>query len=603
MALDGTFLRYMAAELNTRLSGTRVDKIRQPERDELDITFRSREGNLRLLLSASPNNPRVHLTEIPRENPLQPPMFCMLLRKHLSGARFAGVEQPGLERILFIRFDCHNELGDEVRRTLAVEVMGRRSNIMLLDAGGRIMDAVKHVDEQMSSVRPVLPGLLYEMPPAQDKTSLTDIDPAAVAAAVREQPGEVAKRLLGAVQGLSPIVCREMAFLACRDTAARAEAMTPEQEQRLIFFLKRLQLSVREGDGRPVLVADASTGRPLDFSFLDITQYGTGASVKPYPDFSLLLDGFYSERDRRERVSRRAHDMLGVISGAVEHISRRIDNQRAELKAGEGRERLRMCGDLISSNMFRLHKGLSRCELENFYAEGSPVVAIELDPSLTPSQNAQKYYREYRKASVAVNYLRAQIEAGRNELEYLDTVFDELSRAGGETELGEIREELIAVGYLKNRGKKAAQRPRESAPLRFCSDDGFPIFVGRNNRQNDRLTLQTAAKTDIWLHTHNIPGAHVIISAGGRPVPAVTLTQAAVLAAYHSKAKESSQVPVDYAPVRNVRKPAGAKPGKVIYDDYHTAYVRPDPAVAERCRANYGQPDGARGSKQREGTL
>ena len=600
MALDGAFLRYLAAELNTCLSGTRVDKIQQPERDELDITFRSREGNRRLLLSASPNNPRVHLTEIPRENPLQPPMFCMLLRKHLSGARFAGVEQPGMERILFVRFDCHNELGDEVRRTLAVEVMGRRSNIMLLDDGGRIMDAVKHVDEQMSSVRPVLPGLHYEMPPAQDKAALTDLDPTAVAADIRAQKGEVAKLLLGAVQGLSPIVCREMTFLACRDTAARAADMTPDQEQRLAFFLGRLRSSVRDGVGRPVLVADASTGRPLDFSFMDITQYGTGASVRDYPDFSRLLDGFYSERDRIERISRRAHDMLGVISGAVEHISRRIDNQRAELKAGEDRERLRVCGDLISSNMFRLRKGMSRCELENFYAEGSPAVAIELDPSLTPPQNAQKYYREYRKASVAENYLRTQIEAGRSELEYLDTVFEELSRAGGETELSEIREELIAEGYLKNRGKKSVQRPRESAPIHFISDDGFPILVGRNNRQNDRLTLRTAEKTDVWLHTHNIPGAHVIIRAGGRPVPETTLTQAAVLAAYHSKAKDSSQVPVDYTPVRNIRKPAGAKPGKVIYEGYHTAYVKPDPAVVEICRTHPGQADEPHGNNRRE---
>lgn len=584
MALDGVLLHFLAQEINRRLEGARVDKIQQPERDEVDLIFRGREGSPRLILTASPNNPRVHLSRVPRENPQQPPMFCMLLRKHLSGARFAGVEQPGLERILFVHFDSRNELGDEVRLTLAAEVMGRRSNVIVLDENGRIMDAVKRVDASMSSVRQILPGMKYEMPPAQHKTDLTAADPVQTARAVRQGHGEAAKVLLGLIQGVSPVVCREMIALACRDAGARAEEMTEEQGQRLAFFLGRLADAVRQGKGTPVLIRDTATGKPLDFSFLPVTQYGTAAAVKEYPDFSTLLDDFYSERDRVENVNRRAHDLLTLIGNAVERVSRRMDNQRAELRRSEDREALKIRGDLISANMYRLQKGMTRCRLENYYEEGSPAVEVELDPSLTPSQNAQKYYHRYRKASVAEKYLTGQIAAGQSELEYLDSVFDALTRAGGESEIAEIREELVAEGYLKRHGPKSARRSRESEPLHFRSEDGYRILVGRNNRQNDRLTLRTAAKSDIWLHTHNIPGAHVIVCARGETVPERTLTQAAVLAAFHSKARGSAQVPVDYTAVRNVKKTAGAKPGKVIYEDYRTAYVRPDPELPARCR-------------------
>jgi predicted ribosome quality control (RQC) complex YloA/Tae2 family protein len=579
MALDGACLSFITAEINARLENAKVDKLQQPERDEIDITFRLRGGNEKLLLSASSNNPRAHFTYIAKENPMTAPMFCMLLRKHLSGARFAGATQPGLDRILFLNFDCYNEFGDEVRRTLAVEIMGRHSNIMLLDEKGRIMDAVKHIDETMSS-RQVLPGLYYERPPKQDKVDVTDISPHDVLMRLRGQKGELSKALIGVLQGVSPVVCRELAQLACRDAAARVEELMPEQGERLEFFLKKLSSDIQEGRGVPVLISEAKSGRPLDFSFMEITQYGTAASVRRYDRFSRLLDAFYSERDRVERVTKRAHDMLGVITNAVERISRKLDNQRAELKTCGDRERLKICGDLISSNIFRLERGISRCEVENYYEAGSPTVGITLDPQLSPAQNAQKYYREYRKAATAEKYLNEQIEIDEKELAYLDTVFDELSRATGESEIEEIRYELTGEGYLKNRGRRADKRMRENAPLKFRSADGFEIRVGRNNRQNDRLTLKTADKRDLWLHTRNIPGSHVIIASGGAAVPPGTLTQAAMLAALHSRAKDSSQVPVDYTLVRNVKKPSGAKPGLVIYDDFKTVFVSPDAELA-----------------------
>jgi predicted ribosome quality control (RQC) complex YloA/Tae2 family protein len=584
VALDGALLSFITAEINTRLESARIDKIQQPEKDEIDITFRLRGGNEKLLLSASSNNPRAHFTQIVKENPMTAPMFCMLLRKHLSSARFAGATQPGLERILFLNFDCYNEFGDEVKRTLVIEIMGRHSNIMLLDEHSRIMDAVKHIDDTMSSKRQVLPGLLYEMPPKQDKTDVTDILPEEVLAKLRGQKGELGKALIGVLQGVSPVVCRELAQLACRDAAAHVEAMTAEGEERLCYFLKKLSSDLKAAQGVPVLISQAKSGRPLDFSFMDITQYGTAASVRRYDGFSQLLDAFYSERDRVERVTRRAHDMLNVITNAVERISHKLDNQRNELKACVGRDRLKICGDLISSNIFKLERGMSRCELENYYENGSPLVAISLDPQLTPARNAQKYYRDYHKAATGEKVLREQISLGEKELAYLETVFDELSRATGESELAEIRDELTGEGYLKKHAKRTDKRIHENAPLKFRSTDGFEIRVGRNNRQNDKLTLKMADKRDLWLHTRNIPGAHVIIQADGMPVPDSTLSQAAMLAALHSHAKDSAQVPVDYTFVKNVKKPSGAKPGMVIYDDFKTAFVRPDTELAAKLK-------------------
>ena len=584
MALDGALLSFLKTEISEKLADARVDKIQQPEKDELFITMRKRGGTEKLLMSASSNNPRVQLTSLSRESPLAAPMFCMLLRKHLSGARFMGVSQPGLERILYIDFESRDEFGDTVKRTLAAEIMGRHSNIMLLDGEGRIIDAIKRVDASMSSKRQVLPGLKYELPPKQDKTDLTAVDPRRAAQAAVDGAGELSRALIGVLQGVSPIVCRELAQLACRDATVRAQSLTDEQRDRLAFFIGRLADDVKAGKGHPVLVADAKTGKPMDFSFIDITQYGSAAAVRRFDSFSQMLDAFYTERDRVEQTARRTHDILTVITGASERVTRKLASQRAELGECAGRERFRVCGDLISANIYRLGKGISRCSLENYYEPGSPLVEIKLDPRLTPSANAQKYYREYRRAATREKMLREQTELDERELSYLDTVFDELSRADSDEELAEIRDELAGEGYVKKRTRREAARARsrENAPLRFRSSDGLDITVGRNNRQNDRLTLHKADKRDLWLHTKNIPGAHVIVSAGGKDVPENTIVEAAVLAACHSKARESSQVPVDFTQVRNVKKPVGAKPGMVIYEEYKTVYVKPDASLIKK---------------------
>lgn len=587
MALDGIFLSQIKNEINRVLPGARVDKIQQPEKDEVDFVFRARAdsdagellgtSNPRLLLSASAGNPRVHFTAQVKENPAAPPMFCMFLRKHLGGAKFVEARQQALERILFLDFTARNELGDEVLRTLAIEIMGRHSNIILIDEAGKIMDAVKHIDEEMSPQRPIFPGLLYRLPPMQEKPNpLTAPAEEIVRRIESGKDAELSRALLDNMQGISPVAAREIAVLACRGAEARSVSLTSEQRERLCFFIGRIAQEVSGGEARPVMASDAATGKPLDFSFMPITQYGLAASTKEFDTFSTLLDQFYRERDHMERFNQRAQDILRLLTNTVARIGRKLENQRAELEKCAGRERLKTCADLISANLYRLQKGQTSCELADFYQEGAPLTEIRLDPRLTPAQNAQKYYREYHKAATGEQFLRAQIESGKQELAYLDTVFDELTRASGESGLAEIRAELAAEGYLRAARKGSrAPAPRETGPLRFRSADGFDIFVGRNNRQNDRLTLKTAAKNDLWLHTRNIPGAHVILATGGLPAGDAAITEAAELAAAHSHAKDSRQVPVDYTLVKNVHKPQGAKPGMVIYENFHTAYVNP----------------------------
>ncbi|MFT9056393.1 MAG: NFACT family protein [Ethanoligenens sp.] len=394
------------------------------------------------------------------------------------------------------------------------------------------------------------------------------------------QSGSLEKAMLKGVQGVSPLVCRELCEQVAGDMTVDINTLGDTGRGRLLAVFTALQERLRSHTGEPTLLTDVQTGRPLEFSFMRIMQYGDRAQTRRMETFSALLDAFYTERDRVLRVSQRAHDMLQVVEHAAQRIGRKLERQRTELATSEDREALKQRGDLVSANLYQLKKGMSVCSLADFYHDDA-LVEIALDVRLTPAQNAQKFYKAYHKAAAAERFLTEQIAEGEEELRYLETVLDEISRAGGESELAEIREELIGGGYLRRRGKKR-EKLRENTPRHFVSDDGFEIMIGRNNKHNDRLTLKTAAKTDMWFHTKNIPGAHVIVLADGREVPERTLTQAAVLAATHSKAKDSAQVPVDYAPVRHVKKPVGAKPGMVIYEGYNTAYVQPDEALAAR---------------------
>lgn len=574
MALDGAFLRHLKKEIAGRALGARVDKIYQPNKEELVFLLRTRQDALKLLLSARANSPRIHFTQYAPENPKTPPMLCMLLRKRLSGAKLVDIRQPGLERLLYLDFDATNDLGDKVRLSLVMEIMGKYSNIILVDGQGKIVDALKRVDEEMSSQRLVLPGLSYELPPAQNKPCMLEYEPAQIVEAIAGQPKNQSlnKGILNALQGVSPVVCREIEYQVGRGQELFTRDLTQEQKDRLRFFLDRLFTTVRDTAGSPYMVTKVK-GKPMEFSFMNIVQYGTLASVSQWEDFSSLLDEFYAERDRQDRMRAKSQDLLRLLTNASERLSRKINLQRAELAQSEDRERLRVCGDLINANLYRIEKGSPFADLENFYDENR-MLRVKLDPALNATQNAQKYYKDYRKAKTAQQVLGEQIAQAEQELVYLDSVFDSLSRAQSESELNEIRQELREEGYLKAVRDKR-KPPAAMAPLEFVSSEGFRIFVGRNNRQNDKLTLKQANNNDIWLHTKNIPGSHTIIVTEGKQPGEATLREAAMLAAYHSRAKESSQVPVDFTQVRHVSKPQGAKPGMVIYVQYQTLYVTP----------------------------
>lgn len=581
MAFDGAFLHQIRREIAENAIGCKVDKVFQPSRDEIILLLRSKNFNGRLLLSASANQPRVQFTSDTPENPLAPPMFCMLLRKRLCSGKLIAVRQPGLERAVLFDFSCVNELGDDVIYTLAVEIMGRYSNIILIH-DGKVLDAVKRVDAAMTSERLVLPGMAYELPPAQDKRNLLETDSRTVAAALAEvKPAPLHKALLGLLQGVSPIVCRELQFAACGDCDVHSDVLTPAQQDALGRALDALRDQVQTG-GVPRMVSDAN-GKPIDFTFIPVRQYGAGAEITEFPTYSALLEAFFGRRAHLERMRVRSHDLLHTVTAAQEKLSRKINAQRAELDACAQREELRICADLLNANLYRLKGGEKSVELENFYEPDMPLKQIALDPALSPTRNAQKYYKEYRKAQTAEKMLTGQIAQAAAELEYLETVSDAISRAESERELSEIRQELIEQSYVRKPTDRRRPQPLLKA-LQFTTSDGFPVLVGRNNRENDQLTLRQADDHDIWFHVKNIPGSHTILVTGGRTPSEQAITEAAQIAAYHSKAGASAQVPVDYAPVRHVHKPQGAKPGMVIYDHYHTAYVTPSEELV-RARA------------------
>ena len=410
------------------------------------------------------------------------------------------------------------------------------------------------------------------------------MEPADFLAAMEQGPDyPLSKALLNTAHGLSPLICREVSHLAARGRDPLVSDWTKEERERLLFYLDRVKAAVETGENRKPYLLLRADGSPLDFSFMAVTQYGLEALGREMDSFSSLLDAFYAQRDAGERMKQRAHDILRILTNLSDRTARKLDRQREELTRSGDRETLRIYGDLINANLYAIPRGAASAELIDYFDPACGLKTVPLDPALTAAQNAQKYYKDYRKAQKAEQILQQQIAQGEEELQYFDTVFDALSRASTWRELGELREELAAGGYLRlQRGRQ--KPPAPLGPLRFLSDDGFSILVGRNNVQNDRLTLRTARGGDVWFHTKNIPGSHVLVVTEGQTPPPRTLEQAAVLAALHSKAAGSAQVPVDYTEARHVRKPAGAKPGMVIYDSNHTAYVRPDAALAARLR-------------------
>ena len=578
MAIDAICLQAVAGELRPQLLGLRVDKVHQPARDQVVLLFRGK----RLLLNAGAGAPRLQLTEILRDNPAEPPMFCMLLRKHLSGARVAGLTQPPLERLVKIEFDASDELGRAGRRTLVLEAMGRRSNLILLDGEGRVIDSLRRVDADMSAARQVLPGLFYQPPASTGRLPFLEETEAGFAARFAAAAAEktLDAFLLDQYFGLSPLMARELAFQAAGDVDARVFQMGGPGP--LWRALEGFQNRVREERFTPVcLLRD---GKPLDFACVPVGQYGGAAECVAYPSFSALLDAFYEAREKQERARQRGADLLRAASTARDRLRRKLALQEKEYAATQDRDKLRIQGDLITANLYRMERGQARLECENYYEAGAPT-SIPLDPLLTPQQNAAKYYKRYAKAKTAEKYLREQMDLARRDLEYLESVLAEIAQAETEADYLDIRAELREAGFLKKQGRGKKEKSRPAAPWEFCTSSGLRVLAGRNNRQNDKLTLKDADRRDLWLHTQKIHGSHVILRCAGRTPSEEDIAEAAMVAAWFSQARESGNVPVDYTEVRNVKKPAGGRPGMVIYTTCRTVNVTPEEAAVERLRA------------------
>lgn len=572
MALDGIFLSKIKDELLDEIRLSRVEKLHQPSREELVIHLRGKAGAKKLFLSIRGNSPRIHLTEHAPENPAVPPMFCMLMRKKLLNAQLTDIRQSGLDRILYLDFNATNEIGDKIKLVLSIEIMAKYSNIILFDGNGKIVDAIKRVDLSQSAVRQILPGFNYIAPPPQNKLNITEHTIENILAQIKAFPNKaLSSAVLNTLQGASPLTCREL----CGEYAdLYTDEVSDSGFELLSKNLTDLRKTVNGGNGIPFMLKD-ETGKPVDFSFFEIKQYGNKYRTEVKESFSQLLDEFYFENDRLERTRQKGQDLVKLLNSAIARASKKLTLRQAELAHCADKEAFRINAELINANLYRLEKGAIFYDLENYYDENKPI-RIKADPSRSPAQNAQKYFKDYRKAKTAEQLLTGFIEESKQELAYLETVADSLERADTQAEIDEIRNELSLSGYVKK--KKGADKKSSKAlpPIEYKTTDGFRVLVGRNNVQNDKLSLKTAAKSDMWLHTQKFPGSHVIIISDNREISDEAIVEAAEIAAYHSKARDAKLVPVDYTYVKNLKKPQGAPYGKVIYHVYYSVNVTPD---------------------------
>lgn len=570
MPLDAITLHALTLELKAA-EGARIDRVQQPEKDKILLSLRTREGNRRVLISAAASGARVHFTAESFENPAEPPMFCMLLRKHLIGAHIRKIEQPDWERMLLIRLDTRDEMGDESEKTLAVELIGRSANVILVGADGRIIDCLRRM-EYGGEERGVLPGMIYRLPPKQEKLHFLTCSAEELRYAIdaMEEGTELDKALMQSFSGLSPLICRELAY----------------RSRNSKDLLEKNALSLREtveaDDFSPMLVSLDDTAK--DFSFLSINQYGTAGKNERFDSFSELLDSFYARRDRAESRKRRSRELMKTVKTAYERTVRKLSVQKEELAQTENREEIRRQAELITANMYRIRKGQRELLCENYFEEGYPEIAIPLDPLKTPQQNAAALYKEFTRKKAAKEHLTTLIGEGEKQCDYLAAVLDEIERAENERDLADIRRELKETGYLKKAKTTKADRAKPQAPLRFISSDGLEILVGRSNMQNDELTFKLARRTDLWLHVQKLHGSHVVLRTDGIEPPLRSIEEAASLAAYYSQGREAGKIPVDITQIRFVKKPAGALPGAVLFTDYSTVFAAADEKLAEKLK-------------------
>ncbi len=564
MAFDGIFTGKIANELNIAVDA-HIDKIYQPSSSELCLVLRKKGFVKRLLLSVKSGMQRVHFTEMKLENPEKPPMFCMLARKYFSAARLIGVNQIGFERIIIFTFSATNELGDRITNKIVCELIGNKSNIVLVDENEKIIDAIRRSDIS-SDARLIQPGATYTLPEPQDKCDLYLTDTNRLIEKIngnKELP--LSKAILSAIGGMSPIVAREISY------KSKLFDKTPNEISDFSRVAEQIDI-LKEKNDIPFMLLDGE--KPSEFCYTDISQYGELYTKKTFNSFSELLDAYYLERERVSVRSRVTGEVTKTVSNLISRANKRLANRQNELKECESRDNLRICGELIKANLGAIKAGQRSIVVKNYYDENLSEIEIKLDPALSGANNAAKYFKEYKKKNVAAGALGDFIIQDKKEIEYLESVLDSLSRCESVADLREIKEELRIGGFIsKNSAEKS--KSKNSSYKEYTSKEGYRIIVGKNNLQNDYITLKLASKNDLWFHTKNIHGSHIVLFSGGKDVSDETLVFAATLAAKNSKASDSSKVPVDYTQIKNVKKPSGAKPGMVIYTANKTLFVTP----------------------------
>lgn len=579
MALDGITTSAIVSELKPALVGGRIDKIHQPVADEIRMTIRGLgSGAKKIIISANSAHPRIHLTESTRENPMTAPLFCMVMRKHIAGGKIVDICQPNFERIIILRVESANEMGDITTKNLILEIMGKHSNLILTDENGKILDSIKRVTHEKSSVREVLPGKEYVFPPSQDKKNPLEAERGDFLFSLHLQEGRKLQEFIyQTYTGISPIMAGEICSRADLDSSNSCQETTIEEGEKLYDAFDKTMAEIKSATYQPAIYYQKENNRIVDFAVLEMTQF-SGLQKRSFDSVSALLESFYQERDNAAHIRQKAHDMRRLVMSNIERCVKKKEIQLKTRRETKGMDQWKKKGELLTANIYAVPQGVTTFKTIDYYESDMPEIEIAIDPAKTPAENAQKYFSKYNKAKRTLAALEIQEKQNEEELVYLESVLNALENAKDDADLSEIRTELAESGFIRRQvQKKGAQKPKKSKPLHYVSSDGYDIFVGKSNLQNDELTLRMAESTDIWMHTKDIPGSHVIIRTNGqKELPEATMEEAANLAAFYSKAKNSSMVPVNYTQRKNIKKPNGAKPGMVIYLTNRTIYITPD---------------------------
>ena len=572
MAFDGTVIANIVYDMNRLLTGGRIYKIYQPETDELLLVIKNQKETHRLLLSASASLPLVYFTSENKQNPMTAPNFCMLLRKHISNGRIVEVSQPGMERIIEIRIEHLNELGDLCAKKLVIEIMGKHSNIIFLDDTGMIIDSIKHISNQVSSVREVLPGRTYMVPPAQGKISLYDITPAWMEGTLLTKASSVQKAIYGSISGISPLMANEICYRASIDGDAAVASLSDTEQATLYGELVRLKSQLQNHEFAPCIIYQGKT--PLEFACMELSMY-PDMETKTFSSISEVLETYYAEKEVVTRIRQKSTDLRKIVSNAIERTAKKYDLQRKQLKDTEKKEKYKIYGELLHTYGYDVQPGQKELTCINYY-DGNEIT-IPLDTQLTAMENAKKYFDRYGKLKRTYEALHVLVEETRAELEHLESISNSLEIARDENDLMMIKEELMDYNYVKRHGQSKKKNKSKSKPFHYISSDGFHMYVGKNNFQNDELTFKFANGKDMWFHAKKMAGSHVIVKLEtASELPDKTYEEAARLAAYYSKGKNAPKVEIDYTERRNLKKPPKAKPGFVIYHTNYSMIIEPD---------------------------